>query len=63
MDGDFQSDLRMTYCASVVAGITNIAFDRAAAVDFVQRCRVSVTAVGVLTQRLGKAATVRDRAS
>lgn len=40
MDGDFQSDLRMTYCASVVAGITNISFDRAAAVDFVQRCRV-----------------------
>ncbi|KAK1921276.1 terpenoid cyclases/protein prenyltransferase alpha-alpha toroid [Papiliotrema laurentii] len=39
MEGDFQSDLRMTYCASVIADITGVSFDRDSARGMIARCR------------------------
>lgn len=40
MKGEFQSDLRMTYCASVIAHVTGAMFENVTARDMIRRCRV-----------------------
>lgn len=54
IEGDFQSDLRMTYCASVVMDITEASFNTVAARDMVLLCRVSATSPPCLTSDMGR---------
>lgn len=53
---DFQSDLRMTYCAVVIADILKdvSAFDRSSCISFMNQCRVRSPGVYLLTTRPGK---------
>lgn len=45
-DGGFQNDVRMTYCASVIASVVERHdFKVDQAVEYVERCRVSACSV------------------